>query len=75
MKQRSKGPQKGPISKPPGGPVFVSPEGQKRMSLDTAIAQAINGLSKEEAAPIAFSLAATAVPGARLIKRRNWSIH
>jgi hypothetical protein len=43
--------------------------------IKAAIAQAINGLSKEEAAPIAFSLAATAVPGARLIKRRNWSIH
>jgi hypothetical protein len=25
MKHRSKGPQKGPISKPPGGPVCVSP--------------------------------------------------
>ena len=43
--------------------------------IKAAIAQAITGLSKEEAAPIAFSLAATAVPGARLIKRRNWSIH
>jgi hypothetical protein len=36
MKHRSKGAQKGPVSTPSGGPVFVSPEDQKRMSLDTA---------------------------------------
>jgi hypothetical protein len=35
----------------------------------------ITGLSKEAAAPIAFSIAATAIPGARLVKRRHWSIH
>jgi hypothetical protein len=40
MKHRPKGPQKGSISKTPGGPVFVSPEGQKRMSLDTRQPQA-----------------------------------
>ena len=37
MKHRSKGRRKAPVSKPPGGPVFVSPEDQKRMSLDTRI--------------------------------------
>ena len=26
-------------------------------------------------APLAFSLATTTVPGARLLKRRQWSIH
>jgi hypothetical protein len=43
--------------------------------IKAAIAQAITGLSKEAAAPIAFSIAATAIPGARLVKRRHWSIH
>ena len=38
------------------------------------IATAINGLPRPEANQLAFSLAATAVPGARLIKRRHWSI-
>jgi hypothetical protein len=38
------------------------------------IAAAVAGLPKPEAAHLAFSLAATAVPGARLIKRRHWSI-
>jgi hypothetical protein len=37
MKHRSKGPQKGPVSTPSGGPVFVSPEDQKRMSLDRSL--------------------------------------
>jgi|LakMenEpi03Aug12_release.lakeMendotaPanAssembly.Ray.scaffolds.fasta_scaffold03212_47 hypothetical protein len=40
-----------------------------------AIAKATAGLSREEAAPLAFSLAASTVPGARLLKRRHWSIH
>ena len=35
MKHRSKGRRQAPISRPTGGPVFVSPEDQKRMSLDT----------------------------------------
>ncbi|MCT0225606.1 siphovirus Gp157 family protein [Synechococcus sp. CS-1328] len=39
-----------------------------------AIASAITGLPKPEAAQVAFSIAATAVPGARLIQRRHWSI-
>ena len=34
MKHRSKGRRKAAISRPTGGPVFVSPEDQKRMSLD-----------------------------------------
>ena len=40
-----------------------------------AIAKATAGLSREEAAPLAFSLASSTVPGARLLKRRHWSIH
>jgi hypothetical protein len=40
-----------------------------------AIAKAIQGLPKHEAAQLAFSLASSAVPGARLLKRRHWSIH
>jgi hypothetical protein len=43
--------------------------------IKTAIAKATAGLPKEKAAPLAFSIAATAVPGARLLKRRHWSIH
>ncbi|MEB3353807.1 MAG: siphovirus Gp157 family protein [Cyanobacteriota bacterium] len=43
--------------------------------IKAAIAKATAGLSREEAAPLAFSLAATSVPGARLLKRRHWSIH
>ena len=43
--------------------------------IKAAIASATAGLSKDQAAPLAFSLAATAVPGARLLKRRHWSIH
>ena len=35
MKHRSKGRSQAPISRPSGGPVFVSPEDQKRMSLDS----------------------------------------
>jgi hypothetical protein len=40
----------------------------------SVISSAISGLPKAEAAHLAFSLSATAVPGARLIKRRHWSI-
>ncbi|MFN9638053.1 MAG: hypothetical protein ACK55D_15240 [Synechococcaceae cyanobacterium] len=40
-----------------------------------AITKATAGLTKEQAAQLAFSIAATAVPGARLLKRRHWSIH
>jgi len=43
--------------------------------IKAAIAKATAGLSREEAAPLAFSLAASTVPGARLLKRRHWSIH
>ena len=39
-----------------------------------AIAAAISGLPAAEAAHLSFSIAATAVPGARLTKRRHWSI-
>ena len=39
-----------------------------------AIAAATAGLPAPEAAHLAFSIAATAVPGARLTKRRHWSI-
>ena len=46
-----------------------------KQRIKTAIAAAITGLPKEQAAPLAFSLATTAVPGARLLKRRHWSIH
>ena len=38
------------------------------------ISAATSGLPKAEAAHLAFSLAQTAIPGARLIKRRHWSI-
>ena len=38
------------------------------------ISSATSGLPKAEAAHLAFSLSSTAVPGARLIKRRHWSI-
>jgi hypothetical protein len=40
-----------------------------------AIAAATRGLTKADAAQMAHSIAATAVPGARLIRRRHWSIH
>jgi hypothetical protein len=40
-----------------------------------AIAAATCGLAKADAAQMAHTVAATAVPGARLIKRRHWSIH
>ena len=43
--------------------------------IKTAITKATAGLTKEQAAQLAFSIAATAVPGARLLKRRHWSIH
>jgi len=36
MKNRSRRRHKAPDTRPPGGPVFVSPEGQKRMSLDNS---------------------------------------
>ena len=39
-----------------------------------AIASAITGLPTSEATHLAFSIASTAVPGARLTKRRHWSI-
>jgi len=42
--------------------------------IKAAIASATAGLAKEQAAPLAFSIAATAIPGARLVKRRHWSI-
>lgn len=35
MNHRSKGRRKTPASRPPSGPVFVSPADQKRLSLDT----------------------------------------
>ena len=38
------------------------------------ISSATSGLPKAEAAHLAFSLSTTAIPGARLIKRRHWSI-
>ena len=38
------------------------------------ISAATSGLPKAEAAQLAFSLAQSAIPGARLIKRRHWSI-
>jgi hypothetical protein len=38
------------------------------------ISAATSGLPKSEAAQLAFSLAQSAIPGARLIKRRHWSI-
>jgi len=40
-----------------------------------AIAAATRGLARADAAQLAHTVAATAVPGARLIKRRHWSIH
>jgi hypothetical protein len=43
--------------------------------IKTAIATAIKGLPKQEAAELALSLASSTVPGARLLKRRHWSIH
>ena len=43
--------------------------------IKTVIATAIKGLPKQEAAELALSLASTTVPGARLLKRRHWSIH
>jgi hypothetical protein len=42
--------------------------------IKAAIAAATAGLAKEQAAQVAFSLAATAIPGARLVTRRHWSI-
>jgi hypothetical protein len=44
MKHRSKGRRKAPISRPSGGPVFVSPEDQKRMSLDTVMLQQVQAI-------------------------------
>ncbi|MFZ4593917.1 MAG: hypothetical protein ACOYOF_06650 [Verrucomicrobiaceae bacterium] len=40
-----------------------------------AIAKATAGLPQKQPAPLAFSLASTAVPGPRLLKIRHWSIH
>jgi hypothetical protein len=50
-------------------------KGSIKERIKAAIAKAIAGLPQEQAAPLAFSIAATAVPGARLLKRRHWSIH
>jgi hypothetical protein len=50
-------------------------KGSIKERIKAAIAKATAGLPKEQAAPLAFSIAATAVPGARLLKRRHWSIH
>jgi hypothetical protein len=46
-----------------------------RARIRAAIAAATRGLAKADAAQMAHTVAATAVPGARLIKRRHWSIH
>jgi hypothetical protein len=50
-------------------------KGSIKERIKSAIAKATAGLPQEQAAPLAFSIAATAVPGARLLKRRHWSIH
>jgi hypothetical protein len=50
-------------------------KGSIKERINAAIAKATAGLPQEQAAPLAFSLASTAVPGARLLKRRHWSIH
>ena len=50
-------------------------KGSIKERIKSAIAKATAGLPQEQAAPLAFSLASTAVPGARLLKRRHWSIH
>ena len=50
-------------------------KGSIKERIKSAIAKATAGLPQEQAAPLAFSLATTAVPGARLLKRRHWSIH
>jgi hypothetical protein len=46
-----------------------------KVRIKTAIATAIKGLPKQEAAELALSLASSTVPGARLLNRRHWSIH
>lgn len=43
--------------------------------IKAAIRTATSGLSAPEAATVAFSIAHTAIPGARLTQRRHWSIH
>jgi hypothetical protein len=43
--------------------------------IKAAIRTATSGLSAAEAATVAFSIAHTAIPGARLTQRRHWSIH
>ena len=50
-------------------------KGSIKERINAAIAKATAGLPQEQAAPLAFSLASTAVPGARLLKRLHWSIH
>lgn len=42
--------------------------------IKAAIRAAITGLSRHEAPAVAFAVASTAVPGARLVQRRHWSI-
>ena len=42
--------------------------------IKAAIAAATAGLSKQQAAEVARGVAASAIPGARLVKRRHWSI-
>ena len=45
-----------------------------KQRIKAAIAAAIAGLAGEEASRVALEVGATAVPGARLIQRRSWSI-
>ncbi len=45
-----------------------------RERIKALIAVAVRDLEPEEAARVAFDLAATAVPGARLVQRRSWTI-
>jgi hypothetical protein len=42
--------------------------------IKAAIRSAISGLSHNEAPAVAFAVARSAVPGARLVQRRHWSI-
>ena len=53
---------------------LAEPLGTIKARIRAAIAAATNGLPRSDAAQLAFSIAATAIPGARLIKRRHWSI-
>ena len=45
-----------------------------RERIKALIRTAVSDLEPEEAARVAFDLAATAVPGARLVQRRSWTI-